>query len=256
MNDRIQFEQEAVKSLMELYEQSRKCRQLYERANMALPEALQRFFGMNGNSQKPNNGARVALSIPSPARPNEPEEAQPDWIWIDVRDASPTSVALAILREAKEPVPHKEIANRVNEILPQVPSGSISNIGTRLDGKIINRTDDGWVLVEPERAGIIKEGLLWGPPTIFGKQELAAHRRDAILHVLKLNSAGLQTTQIVEQLHGCSWVQAPVNKDLLKADLEVLVEAGKVRRRGNSRKWEIAPEKKPERRDSAKTSAE
>jgi hypothetical protein len=51
-------------------------------------------------------------------------------------------------------------------------------------------------------------------------------------------------------------VKGPINKDLLRADLDVLSEEGKVRRRGNSKKWEIAPEKKPDHKDSAGTSAE
>jgi hypothetical protein len=48
----------------------------------------------------------------------------------------------------------------------------------------------------------------------------------------------LQTVQIVEELHNCSWVQAPVNKDLLKADLEILRTKGKIKR-GSSKKWGI-----------------
>jgi hypothetical protein len=124
-------------------------------------------------------------------------------------------------------------------MVPTVSSGSISNIGTRLNGKSIQRQDDGWVIVDPSKAGIIKDGFLWGPPSIFEKHELAAHRRDAILHLLKHYNAGLQAVQIVEQLHNCHWIQAPINKDLLKADLEVLQQAGKIRRRGNSKKWEL-----------------
>jgi hypothetical protein len=71
--------------------------------------------------------------------------------------------------------------------------------------------------------------------------ELAAHRRDAILHILQHFEMGLEVVQLVEQLTNCSWVIAPVNKDLLKADVQVLESEGKIRRRGNTRKWEIAP---------------
>ena len=240
--DRFNAEREAVQSLMEMYEQSKKCQQLFERADMALPEALQRFLGMNGNSPKAAGHARSTAHIPAPTRPHEPEGAEPDWIWINVQDSSPTSAALAILRAAKEPVRAKDIVARVTELLPTVPRGSIANVGTRLEGKLIERTPDGWKLLNPAKAGIIRDGLLWGPPAIFSKQELAAHRRDAILHVLKHYPSGLQTVQIVEQLHNCSWVQAPINKDLLKADLEVLDTAKKVKRRGNTKKWEIHSE--------------
>ena len=223
--DRIRAEEEAVQSLMELYQQSKKCQQLYERAGMGIPEALQRFLGMNGNSHKAAGNSRTSPSIPAPTRPKEPEEAQPDWIWVHVEDATPTRVALAILRSAKGPVRPKDVISSVTDLLPNVPRGSISNIGTRLFGDLIEKTDDGWKLLKPERAGIIQDGMLWGPPVIFGKEELAAQRRDAILHVLKLFPSGLQIVQIVEQLHHCSWVQAPINKDLLKADLGVLAIA-------------------------------
>ena len=81
-------------------------------------------------------------------------------------------------------------------------------------------------------------GICGGPREIFQKSEIAGHRRDAILHVLSNFDSGLQTRQLVEQLGRCSWVHAPVNKDLIKTDLEMLAELGKVRRRGNSKKWE------------------
>lgn len=242
--DRINAEEEAVQSLMELYAQTKKCQQLYERAGMAIPEALQRFLGMNGNSQKAMGHVRTTASIPAPTRPKEPEGAEPDWIWINAKDATPTSVVLAILRAAKGPVRPKDVVSGVTDLLHTVSSGSVSNIGTRLEGKLIERAPDGWKLLDPTKAGIIRDGSLWGPPVIFSKQELAAHRRDAILHVLRLFPSGLQTVQIVEQLYNCSWVQAPINKDLLKADLEVLMTAKKVRRRGNTKKWEIVPEEK------------
>ncbi len=32
-------------------------------------------------------------------------------------------------------------------------------------------------LIHPEQAGVIHEGRMWGPPLIFVKPELAAHRR-------------------------------------------------------------------------------
>ncbi len=172
-----------------------------------------------------------------------PPEAKSDWIYIQEKDATPTSVALAVLRTSKEPIRAKDIIARVTAILPNVVRGSINNIGSRLaESRLIDRTEEGWTLARPESAGIIHEGNLWGPREIFQKSELAAHRRDAIIHVLRNFDTGLQTRQLVEQLGRCSWVHAPVNKDLLKADMEILSELGKVRRRGNSKKWEVIRE--------------
>lgn len=121
----------------------------------------------------------------------------------------------------------------------------MNNIGTRLSGKQINRTDSGWQLISPEETGVLHEGYLWGPRAFFHKYELAAHRRLAILHVLSFFNGGLQLRQILEWLRKCNWVHAPVNKDLLKADLEILDRDEKIRKVGNSGKWELAPAKEP-----------
>jgi hypothetical protein len=79
----------------------------------------------------------------------------------------------------------------------------------------------------------------------FGIHDVAAHRRESILHILSGYTTGLQIVQIVDQLRKCSWVHAPVNKDLLKADMEVLQEREKARRRGNSKKWEALKTEAP-----------
>jgi hypothetical protein len=172
-----------------------------------------------------------------------PPAAKSDWVWIRQEDATPTSIALALLRAAKEPVRARDIVAQVMEILPNVPKGSVNNIGTRLSGKLIGRTEDGWRLISQDSAGMLNEGYLWGPREIFQKYELAAHRRDVILHVLVFFQSGLQSRQLLDQLRHCAWVHAPANKDLLKADLEVLDKEQKIRRVGNSGKWELAPAK-------------
>ena len=125
--------------------------------------------------------------------------------------------------------------------MPNVPSGSIFNVGAKLHGKKILRSDDGWTLIKPEYGGIISDKFLWGPKEIFQKTELAAHRREAIIHLLTVFKSGLQTRQIVDNLHKCPWVHAPINKDLLKADLEILAAKDAVKRQGNSKKWILVP---------------
>ena len=242
--ERIDAERLALQSLMDLYEQAKKCQQLFEGAQMALPEALQRFLGVSEHTAKSTpQHQRQSAVIPPPERTNAPEGAGPDWIWIDARSASATAVALAFLRSAADaPVRPKDLFAQITTVLPGALNGTIANIGTRLGGEVIERGNEGWRLLKPEMAGIIHDGLLWAPPSVLSKQELAAHRRDAILHILKHFPTGLQTVQLVEQLSNCPWVHAPVNKDLLKADMEVMDSERKVRRRGNSKKWEISPE--------------
>lgn len=235
MTDRFQAEQEASRSLMELFEQAKKCQILHERAHMALPEPLRRFLGMSGVAGKFANASHIS----PPDTPPMPPDADADWIWIDEKNASATSIALAILRDAKAPMKAGEVIKRVNEVLPEVPRGTIFNIGTRLGGDEIKRTEVGWQLVKAESAPVLYKNRVWGPPEIFSKQELASHRRDGILHILAHFQTGLQTVQILGELKKCSWVQAPINKDLVKEDMEFLQSKGLVRKRGNSKKWEI-----------------
>src|SRR6266540_3615999 len=95
---RIDSEREALESLMGLFEQAKKCQQLYEKAHMAIPEPLQRFLGINGiGSNKQSGPSGSGVQIPPPEKISEPEGAENGWIWINVEDASPTSVTLAIL---------------------------------------------------------------------------------------------------------------------------------------------------------------
>lgn len=237
--DRIRAEGEAAQSLVDLIAQAEKCRMRHEQANMSLPEPLKRMLGMNGLGSV----TAVRPRIDPLERPTRPREAQDNWISIEAKYATPTAISLAVLRSSREPMRSRDVVAAVTKIIPHVPGGSIANIGSRLQGKLINRTDAGWTLIDLARAGILHNGMLWGPPEIFGKVELAAHRREAILHILNCYPVGLQIIQIVEQLRGCPWVQAPNNKDLVKADMTFLDGEGKVRRQGNSKKWVIAHSK-------------
>jgi hypothetical protein len=236
---KIDAEREAVKSLMDLYDLAKRCQQLHEASDMPVPEPLKRFLGMSEQTGKGGAGKEEASISPPNYKP--PSEASEDWISIAAADASVSAVALAILRRAGAMRP-RDLNEAVLDILPEATAGSIANMGTRLQGTVIDRTEDGWKLLNPGAAGIIINGRLWGPDSAFATPDIAAHRRESILHILKSYPTGLQIVQIVEQLRKCSWVHAPVNKDLLKADMEVLQKQDKVRRRGNSKKWEVVRE--------------
>jgi hypothetical protein len=243
---KITAEMEAYQSVSMLFEAARKCQELHERAGLQLPERVRRLI----EDTLPTESKSVAppmrpqaqispLTLPSPA----PKEAADGWISILASEATVTTVALAFLREAEgERVRSRDLNALVLDVLPSATPGSIANSGTRLstDG-VIDRNDDGWRLLKPDMAAILKDERLWGPPSIFIHPEIAAHRREAILHILAHYSGGLQTVQIVEQLKGCPWLHAPVNKDILKMDMQTLSGEKKVRRVGNTRKWQIAP---------------
>jgi len=245
--DPIQAELEAYASIATVLEQAKKCQDLHARAGLPLPERIQRLLGLITDSGKAGTQRSVA-QIPEPQRKKPPKDAGQDWISIVAGGAIVTTVALAILREAGgEPLRSRDLGDRVISILPDATTGSLANAGTRLAAEgVIERTDEGWKLLKPERAAVLQDGLLWGPVSIFGKQEIAAHRREAILHVLKYFPTGLQIVQIVERLNECPWVHAPANKDILKLDTQVLLADRKIKRVGNTKKWQLAPADKGE----------
>jgi hypothetical protein len=239
----------ATKSLLALQEAAERCREAYERAHMGLPEPLKRFLGLM--EPAPAEKPKPAVSIPEPDL-RRPPGSHPDWFSVPLVSATPTSTALAVLRESGGgPLRAGLVTDRVLALLPNSSSGSVANVGTKLTTEgLIERTDEGWRLTDSSKAPVLFEGRLWGPPAAFGKYEIAAYRREVVLHLLRLAPTGLQTTQVVEQLRQCPWLVAPVNKEVVQDDIEVLRAEKRIRRRGASKKWELAPEKGKEGTDA------
>lgn len=236
--DLLTAETEAAQSLIELIAQAKRCRDLHERARMTLPEPLKRVLGISTNGSK-----KPVVSIPPPERPPLPVGADSDWVCIRAKDAYPTNVTLAVLRGADGPMMARDVVSAVIDILPNVPRGTVNNLGTRLHGNTIKRSREGWELIHPETAPILQDGMIWGSPTVFSKQELAVHRREAVLHLIRTVPAGLQTSQIIDHLKNCSWVHAPISKELVQNDVEYWVGEGRIKRSGNSKKWVVKPER-------------
>jgi len=246
MAENPNIELQAFQQLTELLQQAEKCKTLFESAHIALPEPLQRILKItvptNGASEK----AVVSLVPPPPEMQSKPPEAGPDWICVRVTDAMSTTVVLAILRNARGlPVRPRDIVGAASSLRVDVSIGVISNIGARLEKRgFIKRATLGWTLLTENGGPVLHNGWLWGPRAIFDPHDLAAHRRDAILHILRCHTTGLQMVQIVERLRNSPWHRAPISTDLIKADLDLLDKAGKIKRRGNTKKWEITPMKK------------
>lgn len=238
-HDLFDAELEAIQSLQNLIEVAKECRRLHERANMPIPEPLRRLFAMNGQGDRTG----VALIKP-PETPPRPRRAESNWIHIHVKDAYATTLAIALLRDRDAPMRPKDVVNSVQMIRPEISRGSIYNLGKRLDGAMIKRVPEGWILLNHDNAPIIQGDLVWGHPEMFTPHELAAHRRDAILHILGIYPSGQQTSQLIDLLQNCSWLQAPVNKELVQDDVELLSKDGKIKRRGASKKWELVKSEK------------
>lgn len=238
-NDRFAAEQEAFRGMVELFSLAERIKLAHERAGLTPPEPLRRLLGMNENGAKQANSITIQ---PPPVKSSPPGMAD-DWISIPFKAATPMTVVPAVLRGKKLAMRAKDVVAKALEINPSVSGGSVANTLSRLTGLIERADDGGWLLSSGAAAAVIHDGRLWGPASVFQKTEVAYHRREAILWILNQFASGLQTLQIVEHLGSCKWLHAPVNKDLVKEDFNFLLKEGKVRRRGNTKKWEIAPDR-------------
>lgn len=229
-------ETEAMKSLLALFESAKRTRRLFDEANMSLPEPLARFLG-----EERSRGPTVrepTLQIPSPDWPKPPADvAGTRHITVRLNELAPTTLVVALLQKAGGPLRAKELVGQVQNILPNASYGTIMNIGSRLSDDLINKGSDGWSLKAGAKAPLIHGDRAWGEPELFSKQDVAAHRREAVEHLLRLNPGGLQIVQVVEQLKLCEWMLAPVSKDLVKIDVQELAQEGRAQRVGNSKKW-------------------
>jgi hypothetical protein len=234
MVDRFALEGKAYTSFAALMQSAQECRGLFEAARIQVPERLQRFLGESDAPEK----APLRVTVPPPEQPPMPPQWKPGWIWVPARDMTASHLVLAILRSATAPMTPTQIREAVLGYGVELSKGTLANIGTRFDGQLIARSGDGWILITRDLAPVLEDSVAWGDPSVFDKQEVAAHRRLGILHVLKAHGYGLQVVQLVRTLSECEWIKAPVTKDLVKVDLQELQKAGFVRRVGNSGKWE------------------
>jgi hypothetical protein len=202
-----------------------------------LPGPLQSLLGIDV-------AADAGHQLPPMKLPPHPADRQASWIWVPTEQCTANSLVLALLRDASGPLQVQKLADDVQR-LKGVPvnSGSVANVLTRLKSTKVARGDAGWTLIDKTGTPVLHQGHLWGAVDVFEKQEVAAHRRMAILHVLGQFPGGLQIVQIVEMLLDKSpWFNRdiPCNKDLVKDDLAELDEQQKAKRQGNSKKWVLA----------------
>jgi len=181
--------------------------------------------------------------VPAPETPPRPSEWRDGWIWVPLKEMTPTGLVKGVLRGAGRRLSLKAIMETIAGLgVDNVNAGSVANIGTRLASlKVIDRSDDGWLLGSPQTAAVLHEDSAWGLPEVFDRQEITAYRRTGIRHLLRANPDGLLIAQIDGMLDDCEWMHAPHNKDQVKLDLKVLGMAGEVQRlRGG--KWRFRQE--------------
>lgn len=207
---------------------------------LALPEPIAALLGDSSGGIMPDGKPRVL--IPPPPKPPAPGEAGPTWIWVEAKEMTTQGVVLGVLRAANgAALTPGEIVERMQDFKPdqEINAGSVANVGTRLqEARKIHRTDGAWTLTDPSAAPVLYLAHGWGPPEVFQNYEHAAYRRMAVHHVLSLHKAGLQPMQLLSQMEECTWLALPINKDLVKMDLETLAKEGRAEKSaGTGGKW-------------------
>jgi hypothetical protein len=232
----LELEEKAIAAYKKAIDAVRECGVAYENAGMAPPDRIVRF--MTSSAASVADPKPRMPQLPPPARPQQPPDARPSWLWLPFDSVTPTTAILAILRTAGGTLSPSDIKARIDALREEpVSKGVVANIGTRLDGKDIVRTDDGWSLLNREAAPVLHESNVWGPKEAFETYDIAEHRRRCVMHVLRQQE--LQVMQILRTLEECSWIHAPLSKDLLKTDLQLLDSENKAKRIGNSGKWRL-----------------
>jgi hypothetical protein len=234
------LELKAYEAFQQLMARADETRALFEDAGLDLPEPLARFLGSEPNGTDAGDTIRMSVSpLPHPPRP---PEAESDWVWVPATDALLHTLLLAVMRGHGGPLSAKAIQERIAVHTPDVNLTSLYNAGARLENSsVISKSDDGWQLLNPSHAPVLQGEYAWGPPKAFSRQELAAHRRIVIRHLLSASADGMQVMQIVRHMQRDPSLWPPdlgaVSKDLVETDLEKLASLKRVKKVGHSRKW-------------------
>jgi len=237
----IEREIAAVNALAKFLADAKEVARLHGLAGMSVPGPVLRVLGPTLSATTRPRGDGIRRSDDPPI--DRPDDWREDWLWVYPKDLNPSSLIRAILREKGAPVTVKAMIACVREHQPEAIVGSIYNVGPRLEAQqVITRSPEGWQLNDGAPAPVLYRGRAWGPASVFEKADLAAHRRSMIVDLLRSESDGLMIMQIMRKLRSME-CRAPVNKELIQYDIEVMT--GKVvRRRGNTRKWVLVEEGK------------
>lgn len=235
---------QAYESLQRLLRDAATVRDMFLCAGLDLPPPLLRMLDENpaaGKSEPGLGGGAVESGggLQLAGRP-APQGAEPDWIWVPVSDATTTTLMLAIMRSIGERVPSGVIVDAMRRYRSSLNPGSVFNAAARYAGTLIDRNKQGWVLRSPSSAPLLVGDIVWGPSRVFQQQEVAAFRRSSIAELLRHNSTGLMTMQIVKKLHDILDARIPVAKDIVEEDLLAMRQNEAVYRVGNSRLWKLA----------------
>lgn len=237
----IDIQKKAYDSISQLLELAGESEKYFIDAGLALPEPLALLLGKDSSiDDSTNNAGTFDHTGRTWKSPEPPEGALDTWISIPMGGLQTSTLVCAILRHLGRIMPPREIIREMQRYQPGIADGGVYNVGARKEDRIIDKTVEGWKLIDPSKAPVIHNDYAWGPAELFGTHEKAAHRRLLILKLLQETAPeGLTRMQIVEKLEKTEECKAPSSKDLVGLDLNMLLEADKIRRIGTSREWKI-----------------
>ena len=273
VESRYQLERYAWKQLDKLLDSADECLNSFRAAGVQPPPPLKRLLGLeetneadgsggNGNAQPPSAPRKRGRPrkdqnqppkpgkyrySPAPEPPTKPYHGEPPkgaerwWPSILAASAGTYAVALAVLREHPEEFISAATLNRRMEVIRKVEGGAGYSVLDRLrkdgivDGDISNLR-----ILKRQLGGILSRDAkwIWAPKENLSEYDLARHRREAVIRLLREHGGSLAIASITKGLQASDWVQSDKTDDLVKADLRYLAKDGIVRKLAETREWE------------------
>lgn len=243
MSNRIHEQAKAYMDLAAWLQEAPRLRDVFMSIGVPVPPQIQRI--LSSDERDPAGGKKrtpsINLSAPWGDRPGE--------IGVRLQDLGVRSLVLTFIKNATqshgEGATVRDAIEWIKEIRPSQNEGSVMNAFAAVCDLPGVKTFAGRTTVTNlAMAPSLGTSYAFGPPGIFQKQEVAAHRREAIELLLGLDSnrGGLHIMQIVNQLKTLDWVKADATKDLLKGDMAAMLTDGIVKRAAGSGKWKLSRE--------------
>lgn len=225
VDQRLSAIQAAHASLTDVYSAVQNCVVKYREAGLPLPEDINRLLSASEGESKAYQNRTLKI-------PPDPYAPTPEgWVSVPVASAMPVTLAYSVLANKGE-MPIKKVIFEVSAFNQFLTYSAMFAVLRKLkDAKVVT-LENGVAAPaadSPRPASIAQDGRVWGPPEAFQPQELAAHRREAIVEILKANGASTRA-EIVEALKRTPWVRARLDPSLIKVDLDVLAKQGSVER--------------------------
>jgi hypothetical protein len=234
---------DATNSYVRVLTEAQECQRLHQLAGLTLPDPIKGLLRQSLSEALPGASRLARVTVKTdllpPPRPSAPVGFVDGWISVSAKDASGTSLIVAIINSANGAISLQELSRRLAEVRPNAGANTAYTVVQKLiiRGEI-KGSSDGMYLANREKAGLLYNGFIWAPPTCLLDSDIASYRREAIIHLLG-GYGGLRMMNIVFLLEDTPWFHVEAKKDAVKADLAVLEKAGAVRKNEEYGTWEL-----------------